>query len=379
MRREKRSDDTREAAEHSGWKEASLSQGGALYDFAPTAYFVFDIEGDICEVNHAGATLLKTECSYLRNKPFAVFLSQEYQTGFFDHLHRVFQTGHRQITEARIDSPGQGQVWVRIESRRRPDAPEQCLSVMTDMTDRKRIEDDLILAREKALADNRAKNTFLASISHEIRTPMSGILSMSELVLGTKLTEDQRRYLKAIHSSTESLLSVVDELLDVSRLEADHVSLSRDPFYLRDLVSTVIALFEPTAARKGIRLETSMDDDARTLFRGDRNRIRQVLINLVSNAIRFTEKGSVTLRVREEELSAFLREITFEVADTGPGIEPAEQKRIHTLFRQALEDETQWYSDQRLGLAISRKLARLMGGQLYFETSPTAGTRFFFS
>lgn len=362
-------------------QEDSRGDFESYFVHAPVALFIFDAGGIVLEVNQAGATLLKTERPQILGKPFTAFLAREYHATFSDHLHRTVETGLLQTGELRIGSPDTHQVWTRLESRRRPGSPArvQCISTMMDITDRKRVEDDLILARDGALAANRTKNEFLASVSHEIRTPMSGIIAMSELVMGTNLTGEQRRYLGAVQSSAGSLLSVVDDLLDVSRIEADHVSLAREPFRLRDLASTVIALFEPSAAQKGISLRTDMPGTESSVVRGDRNRIRQVLINLVSNAIRYTETGSVTLRVREEELSGFLKEITFEVADTGPGIEPEEQKRIHALFRRPQEGETQRYSEQQLGLAISRKLARLMGGQLYFETAPGRGTRFFFS
>lgn len=223
------------------------------------------------------------------------------------------------------------------------------------------------------------KQNFLANMSHEIRTPMNGIMSMSELVLQTPLTSEQKKYIDVIHSSARSLLALIDEVLDVSRIEADHTQIEKEPFNLHDLVTNVYTMFRPNADRKQIDFTFEFADSISPVLKGDRNRIRQVLVNLVSNAIKHTATGTVSIRVCEGELSDFLREITFEVADTGPGIDSAEQRRIFEVFRRAIADDNRRYEEKRMGLAISRKLAKLMGGHLYFETSPSRGTCFFFS
>ncbi len=352
-----------------------------LFDFAPVAYFVFNQEGGVVEANHAGAALLKTERKFLDRKPFIVFLANEYHTVFFNHLRRVFELGHRQSTEIQINTRQGGQIWARLESRhqRSIKGDSQCLTAVLDITDRKRIEDDLILAREDAMSANRAKSVFLANMSHEIRTPMSGILSMSELALQMKLPAEAGRYVTAIHSAARSLLSVLDDVLDVSKVEADQLSIDKQPFAIRELLTTLQAMFQPHAAQKHLDLIVEVPDAVSDTLVGDRNRIRQVLVSLLANALTFTETGTVTLSLREDELSGFLREVTFEVADTGPGITPAEQRRIFETFNRSLDDEESRYEGKGLGLAISRRLAKLMGGQLYFETDPGKGSRFFLS
>ncbi len=354
---------------------------GAFFHHAPLAYYVFDGDGFVRELNEAGGLLLRTDVRDSLNRPFVSFLPREYHGTFADHLRRVIETGVRQTTEIRITAGDGTPIWTRFESRRHTGFADEalCLTVAVDISDYKRITDDLILVRENAVAANNAKSAFLANMSHEMRTPLSGIISMSELAMQTHLSEEQQGYIAVIHSSARSLLSIADDVLDVGRVEADQVQLEKKPFRLRDLILSVEALFGPSARQKMIELRTNIPDTVSNTLMGDRNRIRQILVNLVSNAIKFTDTGAVTISVSEGLLSDFLREITFEVVDTGPGIDREEQRRIYEVFRRTVELETQPIEGERLGLAISRKLSRLMGGQLYFETAPGGGTRFLLS
>jgi len=353
-----------------------------LFDFAPVAYFVFNQEGSILQANHAAATLLHAERAYLDRKPFVVFLSQEYHIPFFTHLRRVFELGQRQSAEIQIKNRSGENTWMHLESRRQESVKgqPQCLTTVIDLTDRKRIEDDLILARDDAVTASRAKSAFLANISHEIRTPMSGILGMSELALEQHAeNEELARYVTTIHSAARSLLSILDDVRDVSRIESDQLDIDRRPFRVAELLSTVEAMFQPIAAQKRLTLSVETPPAMTEILAGDRNRIRQVVVNLLSNAMTFTETGSVTMRLREDEVSDVVRELTFEVADTGPGISIGEQRRIFESFNRAIQDNEVRYEGSGVGLAISRRLAQLMGGQLYFETVPGSGSRFFFS
>jgi len=353
-----------------------------LFDFAPVAYFVFNTEGSILEANHAAATLIQAERTSLDRKPFVVFLSQDYHTVFFNHLRRVFELSQRQSAEIQIKNRSGDMTWVRLESRRQESVKGelQCLTTVVDLTDRKRIEDDLVLARDDAVTASRAKSVFLANISHEIRTPVSGILGMSELALEQHAeNEELSRYVTTIHSAARSLLSILDDVRDVSRIESDQVDIDRRPFRVAELLSTVEAMFQPIAAQKRLTLSVETPPHMTEILAGDRNRIRQVVVNLLSNATTFTETGSVTIRIREDQVSDVVRELTFEVADTGPGISMAEQRRIFESFNRAIRDNEVRYEGSGVGLAISRRLAQLMGGQLYFETVPGSGSRFFFS
>lgn len=353
-----------------------------LFDFAPVAYFVFSKEGAIIEANHAAAALLKADRTYLDRKPFVVFLVQEYHTIYFNHLRRIFEVGQRRSVEVQIKNRNGELIWVRMESRSQDSVKgeQQCLTTVVDITDRKRIEDDLILARDDAVTASRAKSVFLANISHEIRTPMSGILGMSELALEQHGdNEELTRYVTTIHSAARSLLSILNDVRDVTRIESEQLDIDRRPFRVGELLSTLDAMFQPVAAQKNLQLVQEIPSAMTEVLTGDRNRIRQVVVNLLSNAMTFTETGSVTLRVREDEISDFVRELTFEVADTGPGISVAEQRRIFDAFNRAVQETETRYDGNGVGLAISRRLAQLMGGQIYFETVPGSGSRFFFS
>jgi PAS domain S-box-containing protein len=169
-----------------------------LFDFAPVAYFVLNSEGGIVEANHAAAGLLQTERRFLDRKPFVVFLANEYHAAFFSHLKRIFEQGNRQTVDIQLNTRQGGLLWARLESRmqRGSRGEPQCLTAILDISDRKKIEDDLIIAREDALSSSRAKSAFLANISHEIRTPMSGILAMSELAMQQTSGDEMRRYIR---------------------------------------------------------------------------------------------------------------------------------------------------------------------------------------
>jgi CheY-like chemotaxis protein/anti-sigma regulatory factor (Ser/Thr protein kinase) len=191
--------------------------------------------------------------------------------------------------------------------------------------------------------------------------------------------EEIRRSVTTINNAAQSLLAILDDVRDVTRLETSELTIEGHPFRLHDLVTALQAMFQPSAARKEIALIIEVPDSLSETLIGDRNRIRQVLVSLLDNAITFTESGSVTLRLREQEVSSFLCELTFEVADTGPGITPEEERRIFQTFNAAHDEADTRYDGKGIGLAIARRLARLMGGQLYFETTPGKGSRFFFS
>jgi PAS domain S-box-containing protein len=315
-----------------------------LFDWAPLPYFAFNAQGGIIEANQAGVSLLQTERKHLDQKPFVVFLSEEHHAAFFDHIRRVLEGASRQSAEVQIKTRGGAPFWVRLESRRQDTGKgiTSCLTAVIDVSDRKRIEDDLILAWEDAVSADRAKSAFLANMSHEIRTPMNGILSMSEVALGGQgLSDELERYLRTIHSSAASLISILDDVLDLSRIETDRRTIEKEPFRPAELIHTVEAMFGPNMTEKQLSLHVDVIGPLSDILVGDRNRLRQILVNLLSNAITYSNAGEITLRVTESEVSGFVRELTFEVHDTGPGIDPAEQQRIRELFKQNSNDAEQ--------------------------------------
>ena len=249
---------------------------------------------------------------------------------------------------------------------------ESCLlSVLRDVTRRERMEADLRKAKDAAEAADRAKGEFLAHMSHEIRTPMNGIMGMAELLLDGDIRGQDREIASTILSSSRGLLTVINDILDLSRLDARRLELDKLPFDPRRVVEEVRALLHHGAEAKGIGLELVLPDVLPARVVGDAARLRQVLLNLVGNAVKFTERGSVRLEV-EPETADWL----FRIVDTGPGIPPADQPKLFTPFYQSGDLSTRRHDGTGLGLAICRRLVDLMGGSIGVDSEVDRGSCF---
>ncbi len=246
-----------------------------------------------------------------------------------------------------------------------------------DISVRKEQEAALCRAKNAAESASLAKSQFLANMSHEIRTPMNGVLGMTELLMATSLNEKQRRYAETVHRSGTNLLHIINDILDFSKIEAGRMELEHVPYNLRDVLDETLELYREQAARKQLALTVCVEDNVPTFCQGDPHRLRQIVTNLVGNALKFTERGGVYVTVRLQPGSGDI--VLTEIRDTGIGIPPESQARVFDSFSQADGSTTRRFGGTGLGLAIVKQLVEMMGGRVDLESFPGQGTTFRFT
>lgn len=323
---------------------------------------------------------------------------QEFEGNYENFLEAVHPNDRAAVDAAYTDSVVNGSDYYEIEHRvvRRSTGEvrivhERCehirdksgrllrsYGMVHDITERKKIEDDLRLAKDAAEAATRAKSQFLANMSHELRTPMTGVLGMLELAMGGDLSSIQREQLAAVNKSAEALLRILNDILDFSRIEAGMLTFVEEPFQLSTCIQDVLEFFTLEARNKGLQLIHEVAPDIPELILGDESRIRQVLVNLLANALKFTERGKLTLQITCGELDEKgRRKIIFNISDTGIGISLQQQETLFQPFSQADLSHSRRYQGTGLGLAISKKIVEHLEGNISLISEPEKGSSFF--
>jgi two-component system sensor histidine kinase/response regulator len=361
---------------------ASEERSRNILDHIEDGYFEVDLKGNYLLVNEATCRLYGRRASEMLGANYKNIYHADEVPIVRQAFQKVYATGEGNKSFEHVMTVGESKRFLEISislKKDRKGQPVGFVGISRDCTDRKQHEQELAKAKEAAEAANRAKSEFLANMSHEIRTPMNGVVGMTDLVLDTDLSREQREYLDVVKASGESLLTLIDDILDFSKIEAGKLTIDVIPFDLNVCVSTTLKLLATRAHLKGLELAYDIAPDVPTKLMGDPSRLRQIITNLVGNAIKFTERGDVVVTVAAEtqtDRDAILR---FSVSDTGIGVPQAEQARIFQPFMQADGSTTRKYGGTGLGLAISTNLVAMLGGRIWLESETGKGSTFHFT
>ncbi|MFF9819302.1 response regulator [Streptomyces sp. NPDC014006] len=348
-------------------------QARSVIETARDAFVSIDEDGLVIDWNQSAERLFGFSHREAMGRPLKdTIIPERFRAAHVAGLQRILAGGESHILGSRIELQALHhdghEIPVEMEVWRLKSAKARCFNAfIRDMTEHKRTEAALAEARDQAIAASQAKSQFVATMSHEIRTPMNGVIGLSNLLLGTQLDADQRRYAEGIQTAGSALLSLINDILDLSKLEAGKLELDEVAFNPQALVEEVISLVAQTPQAQGLELLSDYSPDLPVMVLGDAGRLRQVLLNLTSNAVKFTESGEVVLRLRPDPgppAAVSAPWLRFEVADTGIGIAKADQERMFDAFTQADASTTRRYGGTGLGLAICRRLADAMGGSI---------------
>lgn len=360
----------RQAVAELGERESQLrlleARNQALLESLPDMLFQFDADGCFVDYQASASTSFLVAPERFLGKPVHTILPPQIGDAALAAMHRARATGQPQRHEYDLDVPGHGRR--DFEARISPMKSGGFLGLVRDVTELKRSERQLIAAREQAMSASSSKSQFLANVSHEIRTPLNGIIGVTQLLRNLALPDDVREYVGVLETAGESLIELVNEVLDLSKIEADRLELQQAPFDVAALVTQAARSFVAEAQRKKLELIVECDVEPGLVI-GDAGRVRQIVNNLVANALKFTDAGSVKVQLRR----AAEGPTVLSVIDTGPGV-PA--SLLTTIFEPFVQAVGQRRQGTGLGLSISRRLALLMGGDLTVTSTEGRGSTF---
>jgi two-component system sensor histidine kinase/response regulator len=355
-----------------------------LLDTCPDAIYFKDMESRFLKINRCLAERIGvSDPADAIGKTDADFFGADHAREALEDELRVIRTGEPLISKLELEEAlGRPTNWIittKVPLRDKAGKIVGTFGISRDVSELKRAEQEIAVARDEALATARFKAEFLANMSHEIRTPLNAIVGMSHLLLDTQLDPEQRDFTSTIQTSADVLLNIVNDILDFSKIEAGKMAIERVDFDVAQILEEAADLLAERAQSKGLELAVWLPPETPNMLAGDPSRIRQVLVNLVSNAVKFTERGEVVVtadatRVTDDEVT-----LKFTVRDTGIGVEPDAHSRLFNAFTQADGSTTRRYGGTGLGLAISKQLVTLMGGDIGFDSTPGVGSTFWFT
>lgn len=356
----------------------------AILETASSAIITINDKGIIQSVNPATESQFGYTSDYLIGKNIKILMPEPHHSNHDGYIGRYIVSGEKRIIGKWVEIKGLkkdgtvfpveinvAEVWVGKN--------RHFTALMHDITESKRIEEELQGAKNDAVAASKAKSDFLASMSHEIRTPMNAIIGMADLLGDTNLSHDQKEYVGIFRNAGENLLRLINDILDISKIEAGHLELENTDFNLNELIETTSEIMAMRAHGKGLELNYTFKEDVPIHLIGDPNRLRQIFINLIGNSIKFTEKGEIVLGIEIDETTNGHPVLRFSVADTGIGVPDEKKNTIFESFKQADSSTTRKYGGTGLGLSITKQLVEKMEGRIWIEDNNGQGSVFYFT